>query len=130
MIVDKSELNKYKEEVKEKWGETFAYKEYVIKTKDYSKDKFNNALEEMIDIFKEFGVCLENGEEPCSTQTQKLVLKLQNHLTENYYTCTNEVLKGLGIMYVSDLRFKNNIDKYSNGASEYISKAIEIYCSR
>ena len=44
-----------------------------------------------------------------------------------YYTCTKEILAGLGQLYVADERFKTNIDKNGNGTAEFVSKAIEIY---
>jgi hypothetical protein len=58
------------------------------------------------------------------------VAKLQAHITENYYTCTDEILAGLGQMYAADERFKKNIDKYGEGTAEFVSKAIAIYCKR
>ena len=54
---------------------------------------------------------------------------LQDFISENYYLCTYEILAGLGQMYVSDERFKNNIDKYAAGTALYVSKAIAIYCA-
>ena len=44
----------------------------------------------MNDIFAEFAVCMKKGEEPNSDKTQNLVKRLQEHITENYYHCTNE----------------------------------------
>ena len=76
----------------------------------------------------EFSVCMKNGEGPDSDNAQSLVKMLQNHITENYYHCSNEILIGLGQMYIADERFKNNIDKNGEGTAEFISKAIEIYC--
>lgn len=55
---------------------------------------------------------------------------LQNHITENYYTCNREILSGLGQMYVADERFKNNIDKHAEGTAEFISEAIAIYSQK
>jgi hypothetical protein len=55
---------------------------------------------------------------------------LQNHISENYYLCTNEILAGLGQMYVADERFKNNIDKRADGTAEFICEAIAAYCSK
>lgn len=54
--------------------------------------------------------------------------KLQDYITRNFYHCTDEILAGLGEMYVCDERFKKNIDKHAVGTSEFISKAIKIYC--
>ena len=127
---DNSEFEKHKAEAKEKWGNTDAYKEHEEKTKNYSKDKWNNLVEEMNDILAEFAVCMKNGKESDSDEAQNLVKMLQNHITENYYLCTNEILAGLGQMYVADERFKNNIDKHADGTAEFICGAIEIYCRK
>ena len=127
-VFDNSEFENYKQEVKEKWGETDAYKEHKEKTKDYGKEKWNNLSEKMNDIMAEFSVCMKNGEGPDSDNAQSLVKMLQNHITENYYHCSNEILMGLGQMYIADERFKNNIDKNGEGTAEFIREAIEIYC--
>ena len=125
---DNSEFEKYKAEVQEKWGKTDAYKEHTEKTKNYSQQKWDNLAEEMDRIMKEFFICMKDGETPDSQKAQKLVNALQNHITESYYNCTNEILAGLGKMYVADERFKNNIDKHGAGTADFINKAIEIYC--
>lgn len=123
-------FDKYKDEVKEKWGNTSAYKEHTEKTKNYSNEKWNNLLEDMDHIMAEFAVCMKNKERPDSVETQNLVNSLQSHITENYYHCTNEILAGLGQMYVADERFKNNIDKHADGTAEFISEAIKVYCGK
>ena len=75
-------------------------------------------------------MCKANGAEVDSDLAQVLVAKLQSHITENYYTCTNEILAGLGKMYVADERFKKNIDKYGEGTAEFAATAIEVYCRK
>lgn len=127
---DNSEFENYKVEAQKRWGDTDAYKEHTEKTKGYSKDKWSNLGTEMDDILEEFAVCMNNGVKPDSEETQVLVKKLQSHITENYYTCTNEILAGLGQMYVLDERFKNNIDKHADGTAEYVSNAIITYCNK
>ncbi|MBR5190614.1 MAG: MerR family transcriptional regulator [Clostridia bacterium] len=125
---DNTEFENYKDEVKEKWGHTDAYNEYTEKTKGYSKDNFNAMGEGLENILEEFAVCMNGGSSPDSTDAQVIVEKLQSYITENFYTCTNEILSGLGQMYVADERFKNNIDKHSLGTAEFVSKAIKVYC--
>ena len=78
-------------------------------------------------IFAEFAVCKNSGESADSVEAQALVAKLQSHITANYYTCTDEILAGLGKMYVADERFKKNIDKYVEGTAEFVSDAITAY---
>ena len=118
----------YETEAKERWGKTNAYKEHAEKTKAYSKDRWQDVNAGMEDIFKEFAVCMENGNAPDSKEAVKLAGKLQDYITENYYTCTKEILAGLGQMYVVDERFKNNIDKCGKGTAEYVSEAIKAFC--
>ena len=127
---DKSEFENYKQEVKEKWGKTKAYKEHTEKTKGYSQDKWQSLADGMDIIMSEFAVCMKNGASPESEEAQSLVKGLQNHITENYYHCTNEILAGLGQMYVYDERFRNNIDKHADGTARFISDAITAYCSK
>ena len=126
---DNSQFEKHKAEVIEKWGETSAYKEYAEKTKKYSKQTWNDLVEGMEHIMAEFAICMRNAETPDSVEAQKLVKTLQNYITENYYLCTNEILAGLGQMYVADERFKNNIDKYADGTAEFICEAVGVYCN-
>ena len=125
---DNTEFENYKDEVKEKWGQTGAYNEYTEKTKGYSKDNFNAMNEGLENILEDFAVCMNSGSSPDSIDAQALVEKLQSYITENFYTCTNEILAGLGQMYVADERFKNNIDKHSLGTAEFVSEAIKVYC--
>ena len=115
---------KYEVEAKELYENTDAYREYENKTKGYSKEKWADAAIEIQNIFAEFYKCKKNKENVDSPMVSALVRKLQKHITENYYTCTDEILKGLGKMYISDQRFKNNIDKCGEGTAEYISAAI------
>ena len=127
---DSSEIEKYKVEAQEKWGATDAYREHAEKTKQYSKDKWNSLAEGMNDIMAEFSVCMRSSQEPFSDEAQSLVKRLQSHITENYYLCTDEILLGLGKMYVADERFKNNIDKHADDTAEFIREAIEVYCGK
>ena len=71
---------------------------------------------------------MKNGNTPNAEESQSLVKKLQDHITENYYTCTNEILSGLGQMYIADERFRNNIDKSGDGTAAFVRDAITVYC--
>ena len=117
-------------EAQEKWGKTDAYKEHKEKTKNYSKQKWNDLAEGMDCIMAEFSLCIRKNEAPDSVAAQNLVTALQNHITENYYHCTKEMLASLGQMYVADARFKNNIDKHADGTAEFICEAIGAYCRK
>ena len=119
--------NNYKSEITKKWGNTEVYCEHERKTKNYKKEKWAEANDGLMAIFAEFSVCKQSGASADSDEAQALVAKLQAHITENYYTCTDEILSGLGKMYVADERFKKNIDKYGEGTAEFAAEAISFY---
>ena len=79
---------------------------------------------------EEFAECMKKGESFHSDVVQNLVKNLQSFISDNYYTCTKEILSGLGQMYVVDERFKNNIDKHADGTAVFISEAILVYCDK
>lgn len=119
---------KYAKEVKERWGNTRAYEESEKKTSGYNKEKWGDINQETNEIFKAFAklrYC-----DPGSQEVQELVRAWQKYITDNFYTCTNEILAGLGLMYVQDERFKENLDKNGEGTAKLMAEAIEIYCSK
>ena len=123
-------INNYESEARARWGNTDAYREHEQKTKNYTKEKWTEANDGLMAIFAKFATLKTSGATADSVEAQALVAKLQAHITENYYTCTDEILAGLGKMYVADERFKKNIDKSGEGTAEFASEAIEIYAGR
>ena len=117
-------------ESRERWENTNAYREHEQKTKNYTKEKWAEVNDGLMAIFAELSACKDSGESADSAEAQALVVKLQAHITANYYTCTDEIIAGLGKMYVADERFKKNIDKYGDGTAEFAADAIEVYCRK
>ena len=120
----------YDLEVKERFGETDAYKEHAEKTANYTADKWQEVNDGLNAVIAKFAECLKSGNAADSLDAQELVKELQDYITENYYTCTNEILASLGQMYIADERFKTNINKHGDGTAEFISEAIKVYCSK
>ena len=123
-------MKNFETEARERYGNTVAYREHEQKTKNYTKEKWAEANDGIMAIFAEFAACKDSGASVDSAEARALVAKLQAHITENYYTCTDEILAGLGKMYVADERFQKNIDKYGDGTAEFAADAIEVYCRK
>ena len=120
-------MSQYEIESRERWGDTEAYLEHEKKAKNYTKEKWPEINDGLMSIFAEFAECKNAGLAPNAPEVQSLVGKLQDYITQNYYTCTNEILAGLGKMYIADERFKKNIDKYGEGTAEFVADAIGMY---
>ena len=120
-------MKNYEIEARSRWGNTDAYREHEQKTKNYTKEKWAEANDGMMAIFAELAACNDSGASADSTEAQALAAKLQAHISANYYTCAEEILAGLGAMYVADERFKKNIDKYGERTAEFVSEAIAVF---
>ena len=114
--------SQYAEEAKQRWGNTYAYKEFEQRDTDFSKSA---ALLDA--VFEEFAVLNRDGVLPDSEPAKVQVEKLQQCITDNFYTCTDDILKGLGQMYVADERFRKYIDKHGEGTAAYASACIHAY---
>ena len=123
-------MKNYETEARSRWGVTDAYCEHEQKTKSYTKEKWAEANDGLMALFAEFAALKNSGASADAAEAQALVAKLQAHITANYYTCTDEILAGLGNMYVADERFKKNIDKYGEGTAEFAAEGIRIYVEK
>lgn len=124
---DKSEMNLYAAQAKAKWGRTDAYREFEQKTAGQTAQQMNAAGDALMDIFAEIGSLRHLS--PDSPQVQTLISKLRHFITAHYYTCTPQILRGLGQMYIADDRMTQNIDKAGGpGTAAFTHEAIEIYC--
>lgn len=123
-------INDYESEARARWGNTDAYREYETKKKSYIEQKYDAVNVDMKAIFDEFFDCKISGKTVDSAEARALVVKLQTHITANYYTCTDEILAGLGKMYVADERFRQNIDKSGEGTAEFAADAIAAYAKK
>ncbi len=124
---NKEEINRYKEEVRERWGSTQIYKEYEKKTKDKTDKELGTMADKLLSLFAEIGSLRMLP--PDAKEVQAKIKKLQEFITDHYYTCTNEILQNLSRMYVSDERMEQNIDKAGGeGTARFVKQAVAVYC--
>ncbi len=121
---DENTIRQYKEEAKKRWGNTPEYAESVKRAEGRSGAEEGKLAKGLMDLFRQFGSIRDT--DPASTQSSALVRALQQYITDHYYPCSDEVLRGLGQMYVGDEAFRKNIDAAGgDGTALFVSKAIE-----
>ena len=126
---DTKKIDEYAAKAKASWGQTDAYKEYEQKSEGRTKEVQQKLNIEMMDIFAQFGKIKD--QKPDSEEAIGLAKKLQDHITENYYTCTNEILQSLGEMYAGGGDFTDNIDKVGGtGTAVFANEAIKAFCKK
>lgn len=126
---NREELDRYTQEVRERWGATQAYAEFAEKSRGLSQGQREEAVAQLLSRFAQLGA-LRDRHSPDAPAVQEALSDLQAFITEHYYHCTNEILQGLGEMYVCDDRMKHTIDQAGgDGTAEFVHRAIAVYCA-
>ncbi len=128
-IFDTNEIEQYKAEVKSKWGNSKAYQEYEQRVVSHSEHNDSKFVNEIMSLFTDLGAMKQLP--PTDKAVQEKIAALQAYINENFYTCSNDILKELGEMYVCDDRFKKNIDRFGGeGTAKFVREAIFVYCEK
>ena len=126
---DMKKTDEYAARAKASWGNTPEYREFEQKSKGRTKAEAFELNEQMMGIFAEFGK-IKSGN-PASEKAQALVRKLQEFISEHFYTCPDETLYGLGMMYAGGGEMTENINRYGGkGTADFASEAIRCFCSK
>ena len=126
---DRGKLDEYAKQARELYGNLPEYKELEEKQKTRTDDEERLIADRFMLIFKEAGEI--RNTDPSSPKAQEIVKKIQSFITENAYTCTNKILRGLGKMYSGGGEFTKNIDEYGGeGTADFVDRAIQIYCDK
>lgn len=128
-VFDTNEIEQYKAEVKSKWGNSKAYQEYEQRVVSHSEHNDSKFVDEIMSLFTDLGAMKQLP--PTDKAVQEKIAALQAYINENFYTCSNDILKELGEMYVCDDRFKKNIDRFGGeGTAKFVREAIFVYCEK
>ena len=125
---DRTKQESYAAEAKKRWGSTDAYKEFEQKTAGQTQAQQNAAGDGLMTIFARMGTI--RTADPAASEAQALVKELQDYITAHYYTCTKQILRGLGMMYIAGDDMTANIDAAGGaGTAQFAHEAIEVYCA-
>ena len=128
-VFDAKEIEQYKAEVKSKWGNSKAYQEYEQRVVSHSEHNDSKFVNEIMSLFTDLGAMKQLP--PTDKAVQEKIAALQAYINENFYTCSNDILKELSEMYVCDDRFKKNIDRFGGeGTAKFVKEAIFVYCEK
>jgi hypothetical protein len=117
-------VNSYEVEVKERWGDTDAYRQSKAKTSKYSKEDFEAAKVDQEAATELFVYAFGNSRPIDSPRTQEAVIAHREAITKWFYDCSVEMQKNLALMYIEDPRFKEYYDGRVRGLAQYVHDAI------
>ena len=117
--------NPYQAEAQQLWGQTDAFKQSQQRTANYSATDWDRYKTESADLYARFANLMQSG--ACSSSDQALALAEEHRLliTSWFYDCCPQMHANLAQMWVSDPRFKANIDKSGEGLTEFMATAVQ-----
>lgn len=118
------------EEVKERWGDTEAYRESQRRTSRYSKEDWERLGRESEAITQALGSAYESGVSAESELAMDLAEQARQHIDRWFYACSPEMHRNLGEMYVNDARFAKVYDDRAAGLSVFVRDAIRANAAR
>lgn len=116
--------DQYDAEVKARWGGTPAYQASLAHRRTDREELA--AAQGAGAIFKEFAAI--RNTDPAGPAARALVARWQAYISDHYYPCSDDILSGLGDMYVSDERFTRTLDGFGQGTAQFMSRAIRAQC--
>ena len=124
---DVNKIDDYAAQAKTLYGKTEAYQEYEQKARNRTPEQNRDVNSQVMDFFVRLGHMKDLP--PESEAVQAWVKELQDFFTAHFYTCTPQILKGLGEIYAGGGSMTENIDAAGGqGTGEFAQRAIEIYC--
>ena len=112
-------------QAKELWGGTEAWAEFEKRAAGRTTEEERGMGEELMALFAPFAKMAADGVDPAAPEAQAAARRIQAHITEHFYPCTDEIFAGLGAMYGAGGDFTRNINKAAGpGAAEFASRVI------
>ena len=115
---------KYEQEAVEKYG-----KDVIEKSLKRHKGKEAELTDGLNKIFFGFSGNKALGLSPEAKENIELAKELHEHICKYSFDCSKEAFSGIGLAYVENKEFKNNIDRFGEGTAEYACTAIQKYVS-
>jgi len=116
--------SQYEEEVRQRWGDTDAYKEAARRTGSYSKEDWVRIQAENDDLMRQLAARLTAGASSDDEDVLELAEGLRLHIDRWYYPCSHAMHVQLADMYEADPRFTSGIDRHGAGLTPFVAAAI------
>ena len=120
----------YEGEVKERWGDTDAYKESARRTARYTKQDWERFKAESESINLAIVALMDEGVPPTDPRAMDAVERHRLQIDQWFYPCSREMHANLGEMYIADPRFTATYEKIRPGMARYVRDATQANLAR
>ena len=120
----------YEDEVKERWGDSDAYKESARRSARFTKADWQRFKDESEEINKAVVALMEEGVPADDSRAMDAIERARLQIDTWFYPCSRQMHAGLGRMYIADPRFTATYEKIRPGLAQYMYDAIVANAAR
>ncbi|GAA0263206.1 MerR family transcriptional regulator [Cryptosporangium japonicum] len=129
-VFGENDPTQYEDEVRDRWGDTDAYRQSQSRTARYTKDDWLAIKDEAAGNLADFQRLFVAGVPADSPEAMDAAEAHRMHITRWFYDCGYDIHRGLGSMYVEDERFTRHYDTETPGLAAYVRDAIHANATR
>jgi|SRR5688572_15609485 len=129
-IFDGFDPDQYEDEVKQRWGNTDAYKISARRTRSYTEADWQKLKAEQAEIYADALAALEDGVSAEDSRAMDIAERHRLSIDRWFYPCSPKMHCGLADLWETDRRYADNIDKYGTGLTEYLATAVRANAKR
>jgi DNA-binding transcriptional MerR regulator len=123
-MFDGFDAAQYEDEVRERWGQTEAYRESARRTASYGEDEWRSIKAESDDVNEAFVALLADGAPPDGPAARAVAERHRQHISHWFYDCSPAMHRGLAEMYITDPRFTKTYEDRATGLAAFVHDAI------
>jgi DNA-binding transcriptional MerR regulator len=122
--------SEHEDEVRERWGDTAAYRESARRTRGYTKEDWARFKAESDALNADIAALMSSGAPPDDQQAMDAAERHRLQIDRWFYPCPPGMHVALGRMYVADPRFAATYEQIRPGMARYLCAAIAANAER
>lgn len=120
----------YDAEVKERWGDTDAYRVSRERTRRYTKDDWLRIKADGEAVEAAYVDAMRAGVAATSERAMDIAERARRHIDETSYPVSYEMHRGLADLYLADERFTKHYEDRAEGLAQFVHDAIHANADR
>ena len=116
--------SKYEDEVKQRWGNTDAYKASQKRAKSYTEEDWKRCMAEQGAVYADAIAAMKAGQLPTDPAAMDIAERHRLAIDRWFYPCSTTMHCGLADMYEADDRFRAFFEGHAQGLAAFLSAAI------
>lgn len=122
-----TQIEEYKKEAQDRWGNTDAFKQSQERTKNWTKAEYARIQKEADRLLKHLVTIMNKGVSDPDVQAD-----IETHYQgmQQFYDCSYDIYRGLARLYVEDPRFTAYYTKYHPDLAQFMCDAMTYYADQ